>query len=68
MDKLNITGDIYLSVSKYRGKKYVSLRRWYEKDGELAPSTNGLNVEPDVWADILAKMDEIKAFVAKELK
>jgi len=69
MEKMNVVEDVFVSVSDYRGKKYVSIRKWYEtKEGELAPGKNGLNVEADVWAVIVAKFGEIKEFVEKELK
>ena len=66
---MKVVEDVFVSVSEYRGKKYVSLRKWYEtKDGELAAGKNGLNVEVDVWGMIVAQMDKINAFVEKELK
>ena len=67
-DVLLITENIYAEVSKFQGKPYCSIRKWYEKEGKFFRSKNGLNVEPDDWNDIVARIEEIDKFIQEELK
>jgi hypothetical protein len=68
MEKLCISEDIFAEVSMFQGKPRVDLRKWYtNKEGTLGRGKNGLNVDADTWNDIVAKWDEIKAYVEKAL-
>ena len=62
----SVTENICAGVSEYKGKLYVSIRKWYEKDGSFFRSKNGLNVEPDDWNDIMACIDKIDNFFQRE--
>lgn len=67
-EQLNVTEDLLVTISEFKGKSMVSLRKWFEKDGVMTPGKNGLNVDVETWNKIVAKWDEIKAFVETELK
>jgi hypothetical protein len=36
-------------ISTFKGKHYVNIREYYEKDGTLAPGTKGLALEQSHW-------------------
>eukprot|EP00250_Pteridium_aquilinum_P010000 c19081_g1_i1 orf=418-1044(-) len=38
-----------VSIQKFRGKTFVSIREYYEKDGELRPSAKGISLSVDQW-------------------
>ncbi len=63
-----ITENICAEVSKFKGKTYVGIRKWYEKDGVFYRSKNGLNVELDDWNDTIAGIEDINTFIQGELK
>jgi len=65
---LSITENICAEVSTFKEKTYCSIRKWYEKDGKFFRSKNGLNVEPEDWDDIISDIENIDAFIQRELK
>lgn len=68
-DKFCISEDVFVSVSEFRGKPRVDIRKWYEtKEGELAPGKNGLNIDAETWEDLSAKWEEIQKYVEEHLK
>jgi hypothetical protein len=68
-DKFEISEGMFASVSTWRGKKRVDIRKWYEnKDGELSPGKNGLNIDVDTWNDFVAKWDNIRNHIDLEIK
>ena len=64
----SVTENICAGVSEYKGKLYVSIRKWYEMSGTFYRSGNGLNVLVDDWNDIVANIEDIDSFIQKELK
>jgi len=66
-DVLLITENVYAEVSEFKGKIYCSIRKWFEKDKKFYRSRNGINVEPEDWNDIVAKIEEIDKFIQEEL-
>jgi hypothetical protein len=66
-DKFEISEGMLATVSTWRGKKRVDIRKWYQKDGEFAPGKNGLNMTAEEWSDFCAKFEEIKSFVDTQL-
>ena len=34
----------FVSVSEFRGKKYVNIREFYEKNGQLLPGKKGMKI------------------------
>lgn len=41
--KLQLASKKYVSISEFRGKKYVDIREYYEKDGKSLPGKKGKN-------------------------
>jgi hypothetical protein len=37
------------TVSEFKGKYYVNIREYYDKDGELAPTQKGLSLNKEQW-------------------
>lgn len=62
-----LTADTFAEVSKYRGKVYVSVRRWFQADDQKWYRTkNGLNLPIDDFGNFFLKADDLKAFVLEE--
>lgn len=55
--------DIKIEKSEYKGKEYLSIRRWYEKDGEERPGKQGINLKPEEFVEFVKKLDDIKAMM-----
>ncbi|KAK7501559.1 hypothetical protein BaRGS_00006990 [Batillaria attramentaria] len=49
----------YATVSEFRGKKLVSIREYYEKDGQLLPGRKGISLTIDQWNALQDQMDDI---------
>lgn len=59
--------DTYAEVSKFKGKVYVGLRRWFKADdGTWYRTKNGLNMPIDDFGNMFLKMDDLKAFILEE--
>ena len=57
--------DIRIEKTEFKGKKYVSIRKWYTgAEGIKMPSKNGINMSVEEWKMFVEKFEEIK----KELK
>jgi hypothetical protein len=55
--------DIRIEKTEFKGKEYLSIRRWYEKDGELRPGKQGINLKPEEFVELVKHMDEIKGMM-----
>ncbi len=55
---IQIGTDIRVEVSEFKGKKYVSIRKWYEKDGKTLPG-KGISMTADDWKDFVSKWESI---------
>lgn len=55
---LDLGNDVYAEVSEYRGKTYVSIRKWFKADDEKWYRTkNGLHLRYDDMIDVLVNVD-----------
>jgi len=50
-----------VALSEFRGKLYVGVREYYEKDGKLLPGQKGLSMTLDQWQALVQAMPAIKA-------
>lgn len=50
----------FASVSEFRGKAFVNIREYYEKDGKQLPGKKGISLSTDQWENLkknIAKID-----------
>ena len=45
---------IRVQVKDFKGKKYLDLRNFYEKDGEKKPTKRGISIPLDIAQDVIA--------------
>ncbi|KAL8602282.1 hypothetical protein ACOMHN_022795 [Nucella lapillus] len=50
----------YATVSEFRGKVLVSIREYYEKDGDLRPGKKGISLTLDQWNALKDHMGDIE--------
>ena len=64
---LNLGDDLYAEVSKFKGRTYASIRRWFQADdGKWYRTKNGLNITMSVMTSLLDKAKILESFYAKE--
>jgi hypothetical protein len=59
---INIGKDIKISIESFKGKKYIHIRKWYEKDGELRPG-KGISMDIDTWKEFESNFEDIKKYI-----
>lgn len=64
---IQIGKDIRVEASEYKGKFYVGIRRWYEKDGEWLPGNKGISMTQDEWNEFLEHFADIKSDIDKTI-
>lgn len=64
---MQIVEDINITVADFKGHSRVDIRKYYIKDDELKPTQKGVNMSIAQWDAFVAKFDEVKAYVEKEL-
>lgn len=52
--------NIKVEASEFKGKAYVSIREYYEKDGKMLPGRKGINLNLDEWKELLDNIDTIQ--------
>jgi len=48
-----------VTVEAFKGRVYVGIREFYEKDGELLPGKKGINLTPEQFESLLTYSEEI---------
>ncbi|KAL1449225.1 hypothetical protein WDU94_000441 [Cyamophila willieti] len=54
-----IEGMRFLKVDEFRGKPLVSIREYYEKNGELLPGKKGISLSASQWRKLIALHDNV---------
>jgi len=54
-----------VSLSTFRGKTYVDIREFYEKDGVLLPGKKGISLNMDQWETFKNLISSVDAELAK---
>lgn len=58
--KIQISDNRYVEVSKFRGKTYVSIREYYQdSSGQQKPSKKGISLTVDQWKKLVESTEKI---------
>ncbi|XP_071118057.1 activated RNA polymerase II transcriptional coactivator p15-like [Haliotis cracherodii] len=49
----------YATISEFRGKAMVSIREYYEADGDLRPGKKGISLTLDQWNSLKDQIEDI---------
>lgn len=49
----------FATVSEFKGKKYVNIREYYEKDGDLRPGKKGIALNQEQWTNLKRQIEDI---------
>jgi hypothetical protein len=55
-----------VTIQSFKGKTLVSLREYYEKDGKQLPGKQGISLNMDQFATLLAALSDIKTSLAAD--
>lgn len=59
-----LQGKKLVKVREFKGKVYVDIREFYEKNGELLPGKKGISLTPELWRKLLSLGDEINETIS----
>lgn len=51
-------------VRTFKGKAYVDIREYYQKDGKTLPGKKGISLNPELWRKLLEHKDDINKALA----
>ncbi|XP_049292015.1 RNA polymerase II transcriptional coactivator [Anopheles funestus] len=54
-----------LTVTEFKGKVYVGVREYYEKDGKEMPSKKGISLTVPQWKQLLEHADAVNELIKK---
>ena len=57
--------NIRVYTQEYKGRWYVHIRTWYEKDGEMRPG-KGAALNMDEWREFVEQFPAIKEMINQE--
>ncbi|KAF2802051.1 PC4-domain-containing protein [Mytilinidion resinicola] len=49
-----------ISIAEFKGKTFVNIREYYEKDGKTLPGKKGIMLPPEQFATLLAALPQIE--------
>lgn len=49
----------FVTLSEFRGKTFVGIREFYEKDGKKLPGKKGISLTKEQWQKLKDKIDDI---------
>ncbi|XP_028162260.1 RNA polymerase II transcriptional coactivator [Ostrinia nubilalis] len=59
-----LQGKKLVKVREFKGKVYVDVREFYEKNGDLLPGKKGISLTPEQWRKLLSLGDEINETIS----
>lgn len=54
-----LQGTKMVKVREFKGKQYVDIREYYEKNGELLPGKKGISLPTALWHKLISLNEEI---------
>jgi hypothetical protein len=51
--------DIKIEKTEFKGKEYLSIRRWYEKDGKVRPGKQGINLKREEAEELIKSLTQL---------
>lgn len=70
MDNLigQIGKQIYVTLSEFKGKRYIDVRKYYADDeGEMKPTRKGISFNAEDWREFVSKIQDIDSEVKNAL-
>jgi len=55
----------YVKVREFKGKTYVDIREYYEKDGKEMPGKKGISLSATQWRNLCSNIDDINKELSK---
>lgn len=52
-----------ITIREFRGKSFLDIREFYNKDGEMMPGKKGITLSPALWKKLMEHSTEITAAV-----
>ena len=63
--EMNATQKLIFAISTFKGKKYFSVRTWFQAEsGEWAPTKKGINLSFDKFAEFAKMVEEFSQAIA----
>ena len=59
---------IFITVSEFKGKKYLNVRKYYEENGQWKPTKKGITFGGDQFEEFLSVLNSEKANIVSKLK
>lgn len=60
-----LTGKKFITVRDFKGKTYVNIREYYEKDGKVLPGKKGISLNIEQWQNLCSSIDEVNQVLKK---
>ena len=54
---------IKFQVSEFKGKKYVDIRKFFEKDGQTIPTKKGITIQLDQVPEMITELEKVESGV-----
>jgi hypothetical protein len=58
----------FVSLSEFKGKHYVNIREYYEKNGKLLPGNKGISLTIEQWEELKKQIPKIDKDIKKVSK
>lgn len=55
----------FITVHDFKGKTYVNVREYYEKDGKVLPGKKGISLNVEQWNNLCSSIDEVNNVLKK---